>query len=253
MTIKEIKTLFSTINQLSDDTFTKYQNDPRKGVQQVIKRRRNQILKMNQVKLEFKKRFKFEKHFWDEGKSNVAGVDEVGRGPLAGPVVTCAVILPHNFNLYQVNDSKQLSPKKRLKLAPLIKAKALDYKIAVSSNQLIDQVNIYQADLIAMKKSVEGLTITPNQLIVDAMKINSNIPQLSIVKGDARSISVAAASIIAKVYRDQLMCQYGKKYPEYDFQHNAGYGTKEHLDAIKKYGITPIHRKTFAPICNLLK
>lgn len=184
------------------------------------------------------------------GKKNqlVAGVDEVGRGPLAGPVVTAAVILPHNFDLIDVNDSKKLSPKKRKTLFPQILAKAVSVSVGLANNDVIDRINIYEADRLAMAHAVQGLKVKPDALLVDAMNVPLNIPQIKLIHGDAKSNSIAAASIVAKVFRDNLMDAYGKVYPEYDFKHNAGYGTREHMEALKKYGPTPIHRRSFAPV-----
>lgn len=184
------------------------------------------------------------------GKKNqlVAGVDEVGRGPLAGPVVTAAVILPHNFDLIDVNDSKKLSPKKRKALFPQILAKAVSVSVGLANNDVIDRINIYEADRLAMAHAVQGLKVKPAALLVDAMNVPLNIPQIKLIHGDAKSNSIAAASIVAKVFRDNLMDAYGEVYPEYDFKHNAGYGTREHMEALKKYGPTPIHRRSFAPV-----
>lgn len=172
----------------------------------------------------------------------------MGRGPLAGPVVTAAVIIDENFNLIEVNDSKKLSPEKRLKLYPKILAEAVSVAVGVKDAQVIDQINIYEADRLAMAEAVNNLDRRPDALLVDAMQVPVDINQIKLIKGDAKSNSIAAASIVAKVYRDKLMDDYAQLYPEYGFERNAGYGTKEHLAAIKKYGPSPIHRKTFAPV-----
>ena len=182
----------------------------------------------------------------------VAGVDEVGRGPLAGPVVAAAVIMETNNIPNGINDSKKLSKKNRLKVADEIKKNSI-YSIAEASVKEIDEINILQASLLAMKRAIEGLSKKPMTVLVDGkFKPKTNLPTHSIIKGDTQSISIAASSIIAKVYRDDLMKDFSKKYPEYLWEKNAGYGTKEHLLAIKKCGITPIHRKTFKPIHNIL-
>ena len=182
----------------------------------------------------------------------VAGVDEVGRGPLAGPVVAAAVIINTNNIPNGINDSKKLSKKNRLKVADEIKKNSI-YSIAEASVKEIDEINILQASLLAMKRAIEGLSKKPMTVLVDGkFKPKTNLPTHSIIKGDTQSISIAASSIIAKVYRDDLMKDFSKKYPEYLWEKNAGYGTKEHLLAIKKCGITPIHRKTFKPIHNIL-
>ena len=182
----------------------------------------------------------------------VAGVDEVGRGPLAGPVIAAAVIMDTNNIPNGINDSKKLSKKNRLKIADEIKKNSI-YSIAEASVKEIDEINILQASLLAMKRAIEGLSKKPMTVLVDGkFKPKTNLPTHSIIKGDTQSISIAASSIIAKVYRDDLMKDFSKKYPEYLWEKNAGYGTKEHLLAIKKCGITPIHRKTFKPIHNIL-
>ncbi|MCT7829935.1 MAG: ribonuclease HII, partial [Lactobacillus iners] len=174
--------------------------------------------------------------------------DEVGRGPLAGPVVTAAVILDKNFDLIDVNDSKKLTPKKRNELFPMILDKAVCVSVGLANNDLIDKINIYEADRVAMARAVKGLKVKPDALLVDAMDVPVDLPQLKLIRGDSKSNSIAAASIVAKVFRDRLMDAYGEIYPEYDFAHNAGYGTAKHLSALKQYGPTPIHRFSFEPV-----
>ena len=182
----------------------------------------------------------------------MGGVDEVGRGPLAGPVVAAAVILPEDFSLLEVNDSKKLSPQKRLALYPKILQEAVAVGVGVMDNKVIDQINIYEADRLAMKQAVEALSTRPDALLVDAMNVPVDLPQLELIKGDAKSNSIAAASIVAKVFRDSLMDDYARLYPDYAFDHNAGYGTKDHLEALRKYGPTPIHRLTFSPVSEMV-
>ena len=182
----------------------------------------------------------------------VAGVDEVGRGPLAGPVVAAAVIIDINNIPNGINDSKRLSKKKREERSNEI-IKYSIYSIAEASVEEIDQINILQASLLAMKRAIEGLSKKPKTVLVDGkFKPKTNLPTHTIIEGDSKSLAIAASSIIAKVYRDNLMTDLSKKYPEYLWNKNAGYGTKEHLLAIKKCGITPIHRKSFKPIHNIL-
>ena len=217
----------------------------------IISYRKKQA-KLLAKKQAFLERFSYEKQFWQKGEL-VAGVDEVGRGPLAGPVVTAAVIIDHNFDLLEVNDSKKLSPEKRLQLYPKILSEAVSVGIGVKSAAVIDQINIYEADRQAMAQAVKALDVKPNALLVDAMNVPVDLPQIELIKGDAKSKSIAAASIVAKVFRDKLMDDYDKIYPQYGFPRNAGYGTKEHIDALKKYGPTPIHRKTFAPVSDFFK
>ncbi|MGI6484930.1 MAG: ribonuclease HII [Tepidanaerobacteraceae bacterium] len=181
-----------------------------------------------------------------EGYTYIAGVDEAGRGPLAGPVVAGAVILPIHSNICDLKDSKLLSEKKRQKVYEEIKNTALSYAYAVVDESYIDTYNILNATYIAMKEAVGKLSITPDFVLVDALKIpDINIPQQSIIKGDRLCACIAAASIIAKVERDRIMCAYSKEYPQYDFIRNKGYATKKHMESLKKYGRCPIHRKSF--------
>jgi len=182
----------------------------------------------------------------------VAGVDEVGRGPLAGPVVAAAVIIDINNIPDGINDSKKLSKKNRLEISNEI-IKYSICSIAEASVEEIDAINILQASLLAMNRAIEGLAKKPRTILVDGkFKPKTNLPTHTIIKGDGKSLSIAASSIIAKVYRDNLMTGLSKKYPEYLWEKNAGYGTKQHLLAIKKCGVTPIHRKSFKPIHNIL-
>ncbi|NRO37257.1 ribonuclease HII [Lactobacillus helveticus] len=250
MTIKEVKELLST--DVTEDQLAELEKDPRVGVQKLIISYRKKQAKLLAKKQAFLERFSYEKQFWQKGKL-VAGVDEVGRGPLAGPVVTAAVIIDHNFDLLEVNDSKKLSPEKRFQLYPKILSEAVSVGIGVKSAAVIDQINIYEADRQAMAQAVKALDVKPNALLVDAMNVPVDLPQIELIKGDAKSNSIAAASIVAKVFRDKLMDDYDKIYPQYGFPRNAGYGTKEHIDALKKYGPTPIHRKTFAPVSDFFK
>lgn len=248
LTIKEIKQVLAEIEDLTDPQLAELKSDPRKGVQTATRATIKRLQKKAEALAEFEHRFRYERSFWHHGLQYVAGVDEVGRGPLAGPVVSAAVILPHDFDLIAVNDSKQLTPSIRAELAPKIRAEALSIGIGMVDNHGIDELNIYQATRVAMKQAVEALDPRPEEIIVDAMQIPVPIRQTRLIKGDAKSISVSAASIVAKVYRDHLMDEYAKRYPEYDFPHNAGYGTAKHLAALKAYGPTPIHRMTFAPV-----
>lgn len=180
------------------------------------------------------------------GYQYIAGIDEAGRGPLAGPVVSAAVILPDCFNCPGVTDSKKLSEKKRDTLFPLINAQALAVGIGMASHQEIDQINILQASLLSMKRAVQNLALDPDYLFIDGkFTIDMELPQQAIVKGDSKSISIAAASIIAKVTRDRFMADLHKTYPQYNFIQHKGYPTKAHKQAIIEYGPCPVHRKTF--------
>lgn len=245
-TIKEVKRVLAQMTDLDDPRLVGLKADPRKGVQLAIQSTANRLHKHAKALAEFEARFKYERSFWHQGLQYVAGVDEVGRGPLAGPVVAAAVILPQDFDLVAVNDSKQLTPRIRAELAPKIQAQAISVGIGLVDNHGIDELNIYQATRVAMKQAVASLTPQPDEIIVDAMQIAVPIRQTRLIKGDSKSISVSAASIVAKVYRDHLMDEYAKQYPEYDFVHNAGYGTAKHLAALKALGPTPIHRMTFS-------
>ena len=179
----------------------------------------------------------------------ICGIDEVGRGPLAGPVVAAAVILPKDSYYQYLNDSKKVTEKRRNKLYDEITTEAVSYGIGLVSPDIIDDINILQATYVAMKKAIDALSIRPQMILVDAVHIpDIGIPQVGIVKGDAKSISIAAASIVAKVYRDRLMTEYDALYPEYKFAKNKGYGTKEHMQALHEIGMSPIHRKSFVHI-----
>lgn len=250
MTIKEIKEKLK--GTVSADELANLEKDPRTGVQKLLISYHKRQAKVLEKKESFLKRFSYEKEFWQKNQ-RVAGVDEVGRGPLAGTIVTAAVIIDENFDLLEVNDSKKLSPERRLKLYPKILAEAVSVGIGVKSPAVIDQINIYEADRQAMAQAVRALDIKPDALLVDAMNVPVDLPQVKLIKGDAKSNSIAAASIVAKVFRDKLMDDYAKIYPQYGFPNNAGYGTKEHIEALKKYGPTSIHRKTFAPVSDFFK
>ncbi|MDR1417911.1 MAG: ribonuclease HII [Endomicrobium sp.] len=196
--------------------------------------------------------FAFDKIFYDKGLKFIAGIDEAGRGPLAGPVVASAVILPKDCLICDLNDSKKLSQKKREFLFKIIKEKALFYAISIVDNNIIDKINILQATLLAMRNSISQLPKAPDICLIDGnCKVKGlDIAQETIVGGDAKSASIAAASILAKVIRDNLMDEYAKKYPLYGFDKHKGYGTKKHIEAINQYGVCSIHRMSFAPICN---
>ena len=190
----------------------------------------------------------YEREMMELGAQYIAGVDEVGRGPFAGPVVCAAVILPlEKKNLIEgIDDSKKLKEGERERLAELIKERAIAYKICEVDNKTIDRINILQATKLCMKQAVEGLAVEPDVVFVDGnFKIDITLPQQTLIKGDALSYSIGAASILAKVYRDRLMCEFDKIYPQYGFAQHKGYGTKMHRDAIREYGLCEIHRRTF--------
>lgn len=189
----------------------------------------------------------YENELYQKGIELVAGVDEVGRGPLVGPVVCACVILPKDYFNEQINDSKKISEKKREKLYDIIMKDAISVGIGMSSEKVIDEINILEATKLAMKEAIKNSKVKPEHVLIDAVKLDIDIPSTSIIKGDAKSQSIAAASIIAKVTRDRMMDELDKKYPQYLFKKNKGYGTKAHIEAIRQYGIIPEHRKTFAP------
>jgi ribonuclease HII len=197
--------------------------------------------------------YQYENELYEKGVKYIAGVDEAGRGPLAGPVVAAAVILKKGATFKYVNDSKQLTEKQRELALIEIKENALSIGIGICSVDEIDLINIYRASREAMISAIRQLKIKPDFLLIDAMPMEIDIPLLSIIKGDTLSVSIAAASIVAKTTRDGYMMEMDKLFPEYGFKNHKGYGTKEHLEAIKTYGITPIHRKTYEPIKSLLK
>jgi ribonuclease HII len=188
----------------------------------------------------------FERNARERGYGNIAGIDEAGRGPLAGPVVAAAVILPPDYEHAEIRDSKKLSPRQRERLSAVIQQEAVSIGIGVIEAPVIDAVNILQATLAAMKEAVLGLFPPPDYLLIDGLhRISLTVPQETIVRGDARSVSIAAASIVAKVSRDRIMEIYHRQFPQYNFLRNKGYGTPEHREAIVKYGRCKIHRHSF--------
>lgn len=194
----------------------------------------------------------YESKYYEKGFTLIAGSDEAGRGPLAGPLVVAACILPKGYQHELINDSKKLTDKKRRMLYEIIKKDAIAYHIEVIDIDTIDKINIYQASKLGMKICLEKLNVKPQVALLDAMNLDMDYPVESIIKGDEKSLSIAAASILAKVYRDDLMIEYSKEYPQYQFDKNKGYGTKVHLEALDKFGITPIHRKTYDPVKTML-
>lgn len=196
--------------------------------------------------------YQYERDLIKQGIKLIAGVDEVGRGPLVGPVVTAAVILPINYKLVGLTDSKKLTPKKRDKFYDIIMHDAIDVSIGMKDAKIIDEVNIYEATKLAMKDAINGLKIKPEHVLIDAMPLDIDISHTSIIKGDAKSLSIAAASVIAKVTRDRMMDELDREYPMYNYKNNKGYPTKEHIEAINEYGIIDGYRKTFGPVRDYL-
>lgn len=193
----------------------------------------------------------YEKELNQKGIVYIAGVDEVGRGPLVGPVVTACVVLPKDFKLEGLTDSKKLTAKKRDLFYDIIMEQALGVGIGIKSEDVIDEVNIYEATKLAMYEAIEKCPCKIEHVLIDAMKLEKlEVPSTSIIKGDLKSITIAAASVIAKVTRDRMLDELDERYPMYDFKHNKGYPTKKHVEAIEKYGIIKEHRKTFKPVCD---
>ncbi len=197
--------------------------------------------------------YNYERELINQGITLIAGVDEVGRGPLVGPVVTAAVILPLNYKLDGLTDSKKLSEKKRDKFYDIIMHDAISVGIGIKDEKIIDEVNIYEATKLAMVEAINNLNVKPEHVLIDAMPLDINIPTTSIIKGDAKSLSIAAASVIAKVTRDRMMYELDKKYPMYGFGKHKGYPTKAHIGAINKYGIIPGYRLTYGPVKDYLE
>lgn len=195
----------------------------------------------------------YEKELYKNNIELIAGVDEVGRGPLIGPVVAAAVILPKNYKLKGLTDSKKLSEKKRDEFYKIIIHDAISIGIGIIDENKIDEVNIYEATKLAMISAIDKLSVKPEHILIDAMPLDIDISTTSIIKGDAKSISIAAASVIAKVTRDSMMYELDKKYPMYGFSSHKGYPTKKHIDAIKEYGLIDGYRKTYAPIKDMVK
>ena len=243
--IEEIKNEFKAACESELPVFVEtYEKDLRSGVQALVAKARKGIEALEKEKKRTEGMKKYEKEIASYGY--ICGIDEVGRGPLAGPVVAGAVILPKDSQILYLNDSKQLSERKREELYDVIMREAVAVGIGYASHTRIDEINILQATYEAMRQAIGSLSVQPDLLLNDAVTIPGvEIRQVPIIKGDARSVSIAAASIVAKVTRDRLMVEYDKTYPEYHFADNKGYGSAVHIEALKKHGATPIHRKSF--------
>ena len=244
-TMKDIRAHFASAKEGEYNAlFQHYENDERSGVQKLIQqyRKKLQALENERARTEIMKEYE---HKY-EHLGYLCGIDEVGRGPLAGPVVACAVILPKDCDILWLNDSKKLTAKKREELYDVILEGAVSVGIGMASPERIDEINILQATYEAMRMAIGNLKVQTDLLLNDAVTIPEvEIPQVPIIKGDAKSVSIAAASIIAKVTRDRLMVEYDKVLPGYDFASNKGYGTKKHIEGLKELGPSPIHRRTF--------
>jgi len=245
--IQKIKEIFQAADMdMLPELLLEYESDSRAGVQNVLKSARKRIEALEKEIARTESLKEYERKY--EALGYVCGIDEVGRGPLAGPVVAGAVILPKDCKILYLNDSKQLSEKKREELYDIIMSEAVATGIGYASPERIDEINILQATYEAMREAISKLGVKPNVLLNDAVTIpnvDAMIKQVPIIKGDAKSVSIAAASIIAKVTRDRLMVEYDSVFPEYGFASNKGYGAAMHIEALKKYGPTPIHRRSF--------
>ncbi len=248
--MQELAREFEAVDQTSPEALTSfaatYAADERKGVIRLCTKALKLAEAMEKELARTARMYSFEDKFRAEGYRYICGIDEVGRGPLAGPVVTCAVILPAEERLLYLNDSKQVRKEKREELYQVILEKAVSIGIGICSAQEIDRINILEATYQAMRQSVEKLSPAPDLLLVDAVKIPGIATrQIPIIKGDTLSASIAAASIFAKVTRDRMMEEFDARYPGYGFSKNAGYGTAEHMEALRSLGLSPIHRTTF--------
>lgn len=243
--IGEIKERFQAASaEELPELIEEYREDERGGVKKLLESAEKKLLALEKEKQRIEKLRVYEEQYREF--EYICGIDEVGRGPLAGPVVAGAVILPRDCRILYVNDSKQLSEKKREELYDIIMDKAVACAVGYATPERIDEINILQATYEAMREAIGKLNPAPQILLNDAVTIPGvNIRQVPIIKGDAKSITIGAASIIAKVTRDRLMVEYDKVFPQYDFAGNKGYGSAAHIEALKKYGPTPIHRRSF--------
>ena len=252
VTIKEVIALLAQVDNLDSPVWADLTQDDRAGIQAAIKKRQKELEKEAAEDARLEAMLSYEKALYENGVELIAGIDEVGRGPLAGPVVAAAVILPKGCKIRYLNDSKKIPKSKHEAIYNEIIEHAVAVGVGVKDAAVIDQVNIYEATKLAMLEALGQLVQEPEHLLIDAMKLDTSIPQTSIIKGDANSLSIAAASIVAKVTRDRMMAVYDKEFSGYGFAKNAGYGTSEHLESLNKLGITPIHRKTFEPIKSMV-
>ncbi|MGQ7367092.1 ribonuclease HII [Streptococcus suis] len=251
-TIKEVTALLAQVDSLDSPVWDQLAQDERAGVKAAIKKRQKELEKEVAEDARLEAMLSYEKALYENGMEFIAGIDEVGRGPLAGPVVAAAVILPKGCKIRYLNDSKKIPKSKHDAIYQEVMERAEAVGVGIKDAAVIDQVNIYEATKLAMLEALGKLSQKPDHLLIDAMKLDTPIPQTSIIKGDANSLSIAAASIVAKVTRDKMMADYDREFAGYGFAKNAGYGTAEHLEGLNKLGITPIHRKTFEPIKSML-
>ncbi|HFI0049120.1 TPA: ribonuclease HII [Streptococcus suis] len=251
-TIKEVTALLAQVDSLDSPVWAGLAQDERAGVQAAIKKRQKELEKEAAEDARLEAMLSYENALYANGVELIAGIDEVGRGPLAGPVVAAAVILPKGCKIRYLNDSKKIPKSKHEAIYQEVMERAVAVGVGVKNAAVIDQVNIYEATKLAMLEALGNLNQESDHLLIDAMKLDTPIPQTSIIKGDANSLSIAAASIVAKVTRDKMMADYDKEFSGYGFAKNAGYGTSEHLEGLNQLGITPIHRKSFEPIKSMV-
>lgn len=248
LTLKQLKQQLAAIKDPTDSLLSALKSDDRVGVQKLLQQWHTTYDQKCAREERFRHMRHYEEHYLNKGATKVVGVDEVGRGPLAGPVVVAAVALPGDIVDVGLDDSKRLSHSKRAELVNWIKKEAIAYKIVAKDSKVIDHYNILEATRMAMTEAVMAIADDQTVVLTDAMKLPISLKQIDLIKGDQRSVSIAAASILAKEYRDGLMKEYAELYPHYDFQHNMGYGTKKHLQGLSLYGATPIHRLSFSPV-----
>lgn len=247
LTVSEVQDMIHEIDMEEYPIYIELlRNDSRKAVHKLARQLENRYKKHLIELKRIEGMNQYETELYDSDCQIIAGIDEVGRGPLAGPVVAAAVILPRNFFVLGINDSKLIPEKKREELYDYITGHAKAVGIGVVANEMIDEINILNATKLAMKNAINDLNVVPEHVLIDAVTLEDiACNQTAIIKGDQKSISIAAASIIAKVTRDRKMCEYHEQYPYYDFKANKGYGTKNHYQGIKEYGLSPLHRRSF--------
>jgi ribonuclease HII len=251
--IKELTELLNREPRGSNELLVAMEADPRAGVRNLAKRTRARLLAEQKELERLDALWQFEREVWRKGFTKIAGTDEVGVGPLAGPVVAAAVILPRDFEARGINDSKQVEESERDRLAEYIRTQAIAWALGQAEVHEIDQINILQASLLAMERAIRALKVAPDYLLIDARELKTvALPQQGIIKGDARSVSIAAASILAKTHRDALMVTLDAKFPGYGLAKHKGYPVPEHLEALKRLGPCELHRRSFAPVREVL-
>ena len=254
MSVNELRELFLDADSAlqSDEVLYALENDSRAGARQIALTIRRRLEKELEESTRLENLLRFENELWDKGFRNIAGVDEAGMGPLAGPVVAAAVILPRGCKIKGLDDSKKIPRRvEREELEARIKKEATGWTVGCTEAEEIDRINIYRAGILAMRRAVEGLDVNPDYLLVDARDIpECTCPQRGIIRGDALSMSIAAASILAKTYRDRFMLKMDSIYQGYGFAAHKGYPTPEHLNALRRLGPSPIHRRSYAPVRN---